>query len=108
LRDEDGRIANFLKTQKENLPTLPAKGSIACYSHNQVGSSYAVGGNTYVMGIVPGLNGRYFGRIFQPAGFENKDISSEQLFKDHCNARFPACKDGCWAGGDTGVFSESK
>jgi hypothetical protein len=72
LRDEDGKITKFLKNE-ENIPTLPSsKGAIACYSHNQEGSSYSVGGDIYVMGIIDGLRGRYIGRIFQPEDMKVK------------------------------------
>ncbi len=101
LSDPNGRIAKFLKNN-ENIPTLPSKGAIACYSYSEAGSSYSVG-NVYVMGIIDGINGRYNGRIFQPQGYENNDISAP-IFKHLCNSRFPACKNGCWAGGDTGGF----
>jgi hypothetical protein len=57
LSDPNGRIAKFLKNN-ENIPTLPSKGAIACYSQSEVGSSYSVGGNVYVMGIIDGINGR--------------------------------------------------
>jgi hypothetical protein len=103
LTDSGGRIAKFLKNDK-NIPVLPSKGSIACYSHSEVGSSYSVGKDIYVMGIVDGLKGRYVGRTFQPEGYEGQDISALSVFKDQCNARFPSCKNGCWAGGDTGGF----
>jgi len=104
VRDEGGNLAKFVKYHRDKIPTLPSTGAIACYSHNQEGSSYAVSGNIYVMGIVDGLKGRYVGRIFQPQGYEGKDISADQDFKNQCNARFAACKGACWAGGDTGGF----
>jgi hypothetical protein len=104
VRDDGGKLADFLTNHKGDIPTLPSTGAIACYSHNQEGSSYAVSGNIYVMGIVDGLKGRYVGRIFQPQGYEGKDISADQDFKNQCNARFAACKGACWAGGDTGGF----
>jgi len=92
------------KGETGNIPIHPSKGAIACYSHSEAGSSYSVGKDIYVMGIVSSLKGRYIGRIFQPEGYEGKDISAEQTFKELCNARFPSCKNGCWAGGDTGGF----
>jgi hypothetical protein len=103
LTDPGGKIKAYLKNG-ENIPTIPLKGSIACYSHNEENSAYPVGSQIYVMGIIDGLKGRYNGRIFQPEGHENEDISALQEFKDQCNSRFPACKRGCWAGGDTGGF----
>jgi hypothetical protein len=102
LSDPNGRIAKFIKNN-EDIPTLPSKGAIACFSYSEAGSSYSVGGNVYVMGIIDGINGRYNGRMFQPQGYENNDISAP-IFKDLCNSRFPSCKRGCWAGGDTGGF----
>jgi len=103
LTDLDGRIDKYLKDDK-NIPTRPSKGAISFYSHSLAGSSYSVGQNIYVMGIIDGLKGQYKGRIFQPEGYENQDISSNQDFKNQCNARFPSCNNGCWAGGDTGGF----
>lgn len=76
-------------------------GYIACYSRNEEGSIYSVGGGIYVMGQIR-LQGRYIGRIFHPKGFENKDISAAQEFKDLCNQTFPTARGGGWAGGDTG------
>jgi hypothetical protein len=97
-------LRRVLKGETGNIPIRPSRGAIACYSHSEVGSSYSVGQDIYVVGIVSDLVGRYIGRIFQPEGYEGKDISAEQTFKDLCNARFPSCKNGCWAGGDTGGF----
>jgi hypothetical protein len=104
IKDKDKRIAKAIKNI-EHLPTTsPPSGSIACYSHNQEGSSYSVGNDIYVMGLINHLMGRYVGRIFQPEGYEGKDISKEQQFKNFCNGTFLACKGECWAGGDTGGF----
>ena len=97
-------LKRVLKGETGNIPIPPSRGAIACYSHSEAGSSYSVGNNIYVVGIVSGLVGRYIGRIFQPEGYEGQDISAAQTFKDLCNARFPSCKNGCWAGGDTGGF----
>ena len=94
-------LAHALKDD-QNIPTLISKGALACYSHYEKGSSYAVSSDIFVMGIVEGIRGKYVGRIFQPQGFEGKDISAENQFKALCNSRFPACESGCWAGGDTG------
>ncbi len=76
-------------------------GYIACYSRNKEGSIYSVGDGIYVMGQIR-LQGQYIERIFHPQGYENQDISSAQELKDLCNQTFPACKGGCWAGGDSG------
>ncbi len=76
-------------------------GYIACYSRSKQGSIYSVGGGIYVMGQIR-LEGKYKGRIFEPKGYEGKDISAAQEFKDLCNETFPAAKGGGWAGGDTG------
>ncbi|HEY9849223.1 MAG TPA: hypothetical protein V6D28_07175 [Leptolyngbyaceae cyanobacterium] len=76
-------------------------GYVACYSRNEEGSIYSVGGGIYVMGQIR-LQGRYIGRIFHPKGYENKDISAAQEFKDLCNQTFPTARGGGWAGGDTG------
>jgi hypothetical protein len=76
-------------------------GYIACYSRNQEGSIYSVGDGIYVMGQIR-VQGKYIGRIFHPIGYENKDISAAQEFKDLCNQTFPSAQGGGWAGGDTG------
>lgn len=39
VRDDGGKMADFLTNHKEDIPTLPSMGAIACYSHNQEGSS---------------------------------------------------------------------
>ena len=69
-----------------------------------MGSIYSAGNDIYFMGVINNLPSRYVGRIFQPAGYEDVDISAEQTFKDLCNYQFTSCKNGCWAGGDTGGF----
>ncbi|MEH2380264.1 MAG: hypothetical protein V7K27_15490 [Nostoc sp.] len=94
-----GYIEKILPTV--NKYTLQDGGYIACYSHNQEGSIYSVGGGIYVMGQIR-LQGGYIGRIFQPKGYEGKDISAAQEFKTLCNQTFPAARSGGWAGGDTG------
>ncbi len=76
-------------------------GYIACYSRHSEASIYSVGGGIYVMGQIR-LQGRYIGRIFHPKGYEGKDISAAQEFKDLCNETFPTARSGGWAGGDTG------
>ncbi|KPQ35201.1 MAG: hypothetical protein ACLFM4_10760 [Phormidium sp.] len=76
-------------------------GYIAFYSRNPEIGVYSVGGGIYVVGQVR-LQGEYWGRIFQPAGYEGEDISAEQVFKDLADEIFPQCNGGCWAGGDTG------
>lgn len=76
-------------------------GYIACYSHNQKGSIYPVGGDIYVMGQIR-LQGKYIGRVFEPKGYEGKDISAAQEFKSLCNRTFSSAQGGGWAGGDTG------
>jgi hypothetical protein len=76
-------------------------GYIACYSHNQEGSIYSIGGGIYVMGFIR-LQGKYKGSIFEPKGYEGQDISAAQELKDLCNKTFPSAKGGGWAGGDTG------
>jgi hypothetical protein len=76
---------------------------IACYSHNTKNSIYPVSSNIYVMGQIR-VPGHYEGRICQPHGFENQDISSATAFKLKCSKNLPeACsQSSCWAGGDTG------
>ncbi|MGI2904865.1 hypothetical protein [Tolypothrix sp. VBCCA 56010] len=76
-------------------------GYIACYSRNEEGSIYSVGGGIYVVGQIR-LQGRYIGRIFHPKGYEGKDISAAQKFKTLCNETFSAARSLCWASGDTG------
>ncbi|WP_420324121.1 hypothetical protein [Legionella birminghamensis] len=72
---------------------------IACYSHTA--GAYAVSPDISVVGQIR-VPGSYASRICQPSGFENKDISKEGQFKQLCSSKIPACKGGCWAGGDTG------
>jgi hypothetical protein len=72
-------------------------GYIACYSRNQEGSIYSVGGGIYVMGQIR-LQGQYIDRIFHPKGYEDKDISAAQEFKNLCNQTFPASIGGGWFG----------
>jgi hypothetical protein len=104
----NGDVINYPASGYEEriLPTVNNyKGSdggyIACYSHNQEGGIYSVGENIYVIGQIR-LQGQYINRIFYPHGYENQDIGAIQEFKDLCNQTFPACKEGGWAGGDTG------
>jgi len=74
---------------------------IACYSHNRDGSVYGVGGNIYVMGQLR-VRGRYIRRVCHPEGHVNRDISAADSFRRMCNQAFSTCRNGCWAGGDTG------
>ena len=69
-------------------------------SHTKEGSAYGVSRDIFVVGQIR-MAGRYRGGIFQPQGYENKDISAEPPFKDLCNTAFPVCQRQCWAGGDT-------
>lgn len=92
--------------EARNLPTKNTfkgtpGGYVACYSHIQSNSVYPVGADIFVMGQIR-LPGQYFGRIFQPKDYQNKDISAEKKFKNICNKAFPSCQGQCWAGGDTG------
>ncbi|WP_131782659.1 hypothetical protein [Legionella gresilensis] len=73
---------------------------IACYSHNP--GVYAVSPSISVMGQIR-VQGSYTNRICQPQGYQNQDISAEQIFKDLCSNKIAACRSAsCWAGGDTG------
>ncbi|ASQ46148.1 hypothetical protein [Legionella clemsonensis] len=73
---------------------------IACYSH--VKGIYPVSPSIYVMGQIR-VKGQYQGRICQPEGYLNKDISAVNQFKQLCSQKIPGCKNiECWAGGDTG------
>jgi len=76
---------------------------LACYSHNEDTAIYGLGDNIFVMGQVR-VPGKYVGRICRPEGQAiTADVSAVQSFKDLCNRNFADnCKDGCWAGGDTG------
>jgi|GEM_PF-4201664 len=76
-------------------------GYIACYSKSMYKSAFGVGPSKYVMGQIR-TEGRYYGKIFQPKGYENRDISAVGEFTALCNETFLSCKNGCWAGGDTG------
>ena len=85
-----------------NLYRGPGGGYVACYSHNAASSAYSVGGDIYVMGQMR-VRGLYSGRIFQPRGYQGKDISAAPYFKQLCGQAIAACRgDTCWAGGDTG------
>lgn len=80
----------------------PHGGYVACYSHRSSGAVYPVGGDIYVMGVVR-LQGDYEGRIFQPLGYRDRDISAADQLKGICQKSIRACfAGGCWAGGDTG------
>ncbi|OCH97479.1 hypothetical protein A8135_02885 [Legionella jamestowniensis] len=73
---------------------------IACYSHNK--GVYPVSASIYVMGQIR-VKGQYQGRICQPEGYVNKDISAASQFKQLCSEKIPSCNHiECWAGGDTG------
>lgn len=92
--------------KKAFLPTVNIfKGTpgcyVACYSRNKQGAVYGVGGGIFVHGQVR-VSGSYAARICKPQAFENADISAGKKFKALCNASVATCKDGCWAGGDTG------
>jgi hypothetical protein len=85
-----------------NLYRGPHGGYIACYSHRAQGSAYAVSSGIYVVGQLR-LRGDYRGRIFQPRGYANKDISAIARFTQLCSQSLAACRgNACWAGGDTG------
>ncbi len=78
-------------------------GYLAMYTNDASKGVYAVssgGGVAYVVGQVR-VKGHYEGRVFQPAGYENQDLSKVQKFKDLCRELFGV--DG-WAGGDTGCW----
>ena len=81
----------------------PDAGYIAVYTHDPANTLYHVGGNTYVAGFIR-LRGHYEGRIFQPEGYETKDISADPNFKQLTESLFPGHRGGTWAGGDTGGF----
>ena len=75
---------------------------VAAYSRRKEKSVYSVGGGIYVMGQVR-VRGSYQERICLPVGYENADISADPQFKLMIAKVLPsACKEGCWAGGDTG------
>ncbi len=75
---------------------------IACYSHNAINGVYSVGNNIYINGQVR-VSGKYNGRICEPAGYLNRDISKATTIKQLCTNKIKSCGTGdCWAGGDTG------
>jgi hypothetical protein len=89
-----------------SLPTVnsyagPSGCYVACYSRDPEGAVYSVGGGILVKGQLR-VPGHYSGRICLPTGSETKDISAAPDFKKLCAEAIPACKDGCWGGGDTG------
>jgi uncharacterized protein YecT (DUF1311 family) len=81
----------------------PDAGYIAVYTHDDRNALYSVGGDIYVVGFIR-LRGRYDGRIFEPEGYDGKDISADPDFKKLTDALFPGHEGGTWAGGDTGGF----
>lgn len=75
---------------------------VAAYSRRKEKSVYSVGGDIYVMAQVR-VPGSYQERICLPVGYENVDISADPQFQLMFAKVLPkACKEGCWAGGDTG------
>lgn len=75
---------------------------VAAYSRRKEKSVYSVGGDIYVMGQVR-VPGSYQERICLPVGYEKADIAADPQFKLMFAKVLPkACKEGCWAGGDTG------
>jgi hypothetical protein len=85
-----------------NLYRGAGGGYVACYSHRAKGSAYPISSDIYVMGQLR-LRGDYDGRIFQPRGYVDKDISAIAKFKQLCGQALAACRgNACWAGGDTG------
>ncbi|MBJ7294878.1 MAG: WGR domain-containing protein [Dolichospermum sp.] len=92
----EGFEARILPTV--NQYTEADGGYVAFYSRDPAKAVYSVGGGIYVVGQIR-LKGRYIGRIFHPAGYENQDISAAPEFKALCRQTFAV--EG-WAGGDTG------
>jgi len=83
----------------------PVGGYVACYSHDLEHGAYRVAPDIAVVGLVR-LKGRYDGRIFQPEGYRDRDISALTRFKAICGRALKGCRgDRCWAGGDTGGFA---
>lgn len=79
-------------------------GYVACYTHDLARGAYRVAPDIAVVGLVR-LAGAYQGRIFQPDGYRDRDISALARFKAICSRALRACRgDRCWAGGDTGGF----
>ena len=73
---------------------------IACYSHKP--GVYSVSPSISVIGQIR-VGGEYAGRICQPEGYKERDISAIEKFKHLCGLKFHICNnDTCWAGGDTG------
>jgi hypothetical protein len=82
----------------------PDGGYVACYTHDIAQGAYRVAPDIAVVGLVR-LQGIYQGRIFQPDGYRDRDISALARFKAICGRALKACRgDSCWAGGDTGGF----
>lgn len=76
-------------------------GYIAIYSRNASQGVYSVGDDIYVIGQIR-LQGKYIGRIFHPAGYEEQDVSAVDEFKRLADENFSGCQGDCCAGGDTG------
>jgi hypothetical protein len=82
-----------------------AGGYVACYSHDLALGAYRVASDIAVVGLVR-LKGNYQGRIFQPEGYRDRDISAVTHFREICGRALKSCRgDRCWAGGDTGGFA---
>lgn len=93
-----GAVKRMLPT--DNSYTQAPGCYIACYSHKA--GIYAVSSTIYVMGQVR-VGGEYKGRVCQPDGYQNQDISAMSSFKKLCSRKITSCKNiECWAGGDTG------
>lgn len=78
---------------------------VACYSKNEKDSAYYIMDNVYMMGQVR-VPGTYTSGYCLPKGFENKELSSAQEFKEKCATAFPTqCQNNsCWADGHTANF----
>jgi hypothetical protein len=97
----DGAIEKILPTV--NLFKGKPGCYVACYSHQVNQSVYPVSKDIFVMGQVR-VEGHYDNRICKPKGYEDKDISAENAFKQLCedNLKQQCTQLSCWAGGDTG------
>jgi tetratricopeptide (TPR) repeat protein len=101
--DQGPTLTRYPTTSKYHGPDA---GYIAVYAHDSMNALYSPGGNVYVVGFIR-LRGHYEGRVFQPEGYETKDISADSNFKQLTESLFPGHSRGTWAGGDTGGFVEN-
>ncbi len=77
-------------------------GYLVVYTHTAAAAVYAVGADIFMAGQLR-VQGRYYGRIFYPAGSRPGDDISQRLDLKALAARyFPQLGADLWLGGDSG------